>query len=37
MKADDSEGIDATLGGVAVTMPLVPPKGRAVLLHAGLG
>ena len=41
MKADDAEGMVATLGasgvGEAVTTPLPPPKGRAVLLYAGLG
>lgn len=37
VKADDSEGIDATLGEEAATPVLSPPNGRAVLLYAGLG
>lgn len=40
MKADDSDGMVATLEaareGDAVTALLPPPKGRAVLLYAGL-
>lgn len=36
VKADDSDGMVATLG-VVVAVVLLPPKGRAVLLHAGLG
>lgn len=41
MKADVSEGMEATLGAAgeeeAVTTLLPPPNGRAVLLYAGLG
>lgn len=41
MKAEDSEGIEATLGAAgeeeAVTPLPPPPNGRAVLLYAGLG
>ena len=41
MKAEDSEGMEATLGAAgeeeAVTALLSPPNGRAVLLYAILG
>lgn len=41
MKADDSEGMEATLEAAGeeegvTTLPL-PPNGRAVLLYRGLG
>lgn len=41
MKADDSEGIEATFGAAgeeeAVTPVPPPPNGRAVLLYRGVG
>lgn len=38
VKADDSEGIEATLGaaGEEEAPLLLPPNGRAVLLYAGV-